>query len=410
MTDLSINTDFFDVLEEKMNDELENYLTKAKIDTITTHDGRTLFYSNLHDTSIKKYKIRYQIKNLIIDSLDKSILCMSTPVHSYYEYINKNELRSFYEKNKYSIIKTYDGTTVTIYNFNGTFYISSGRSTDISNFYWNGSKTFAQMFYESANTNKQFVKDVNLTITDSGNIKWNIPPEYCITLGFRHNDIHPNICDNNNIWFIQSYNRKNKKIEEHENLKNLDRNEIETSMKWDNLIAKCNRTQKKDQREKFYGYILTSNDISIPIHLQRVFIPSTLYKTLQYFFYSFSKNEEDKLNHNIRYTYSIIRNILLNNQDFLELLIELNPSYKKEIDQYNSFIEDICKKISLRFIDLDSNKESIYDEFITKIYNEIIIDEKDFNSNTIYGFKLITDYVKNPKNSYCISNLIIKNN
>ena len=409
--DLKIDTDFNDILSNCSSEQLDKYLNLAKIDLVKTHDGRVLYTTNLFDTSTLKYKIRYQTKGLILDELDNSIISIAAQPHSYYNNINKSILKKLYEEDNYSLVKARDGTTITIYNFDSTYYMSTGRSSDITNYYWNEDKTFAEMFYESAQTNPQFMKDTDLILTDTGYIKWNIPQHYCVTIGFRHHNIHRNRSDNDSVWFIYSYNKNTKKEEIPSNLSCLIANEYENEkIKWPELIEKCNRSQLVDQKENFYGYILTAKNTNIPIHLQKVFIPSILYQTLQHFFYSFNKNNDDILTHKNRYIYSIFRNILLNNNNFLTLLYQLDPNYQLDVMKYNNFINTIIPKISLRFQDSDSNTDNEYSDFIMLIHDRIKKDEHDFNINDSIAYKVISDYIRNISNSSVLCDLYLKNN
>ena len=409
-----IDTDFYDILKIcKDLEELQEYLSPAKIDIIKTHDGRVLFTTNMFDTSVKRYKIRYQSRGLILDELDNTILSIPSKCHSHYNNIIKNDIKKLYDTNRYSVVKARDGTTITIYNFNGTYHISTGRSSDITHYYWNGNKTFAQMFYESAQSNSDFIKSTNLCLTDTGNIKWNIPPNYCVTLGFRHQNIHQNKNDPNNVWLIRCYDKDKHEDIKHPNLSSLVENEYEEEdLTWQKLIQKCNRPQKTDQYENFYGYILVAKphltDPPISIDLERVFIPSTLYQTLQHFFYSFHKNLADSLDHQNRYIYSIFRNILLSNQNFLKLLYELDLSYEVKVQKYENFINMVATKVCSRFQDLESNKDNIYDEFITEIMNKLKKDENDLDINDPNSYKLINDYVRNSHNAKALTDIYLK--
>lgn len=409
--EINNNLTIYDILEKFDDEEIDRYLTKTKIDLIKTHDGRVLYTCNLFDTSVKKYNLRYQVKGLILDELDNSIISVSTQPHSYINNVNINQVKDLYEKDMYSIILAKDGTTITIYNFDGTYYMSTGRSNDITNYYWNGDKTFGELFYESCQSNPEFVKDVDLTLTNSGYINWNIPENYCITLGFKHNDIHRHNENSNDVWLIRSYNRKTKTEDLHQNLENLKSNEfVNKEISWSELISKCSREQILDQGENFYGYILQSNNKEIPLYLQKVFIPSTLYKTLQHFFYSFNKNVNDVLTHENRYTYSIFRNILLNNNNFIQLLYQIDPNYNIEVNKYTKFITELTSKISNRFTDEDSYKDSIFNEFITDTVQKIKKDEHDFNIEEQESYRIINDYVKNVKNAFTLCNLYLKTN
>lgn len=405
---LEIDTDIYDILRNNDEEQLEQYLAIAKITTNKTHDGRMLFISNILDTSVKKYKIRYQTKSLILDSLDYSIICKSVVPHSYLTNVNKTTVMNLYNDNKYSVIKAKDGTTITIYNFQNNYYIATSRSCDISNYYWNGNKTFMQMFYESAKTNPQFIEDTKLEITKDNTINWNVPEDYCVTLGFRHSEIHKNINDNNDVWLIQCYNRKLCKIEDIDILQNLHRNEKINNCTWNNIINSRTISLLENQHTNFYGYILYNDALDVPIHLQKIFIPSTLYETLQYFFYSPIKNDI-KIDHKNRYNLCIIKNLLYNDAQVLSKLYQLDPNYQKEICTYNKIIDELVYKVISRFHDETYGINTVYNNFITMIYNTIKSSDLNFNINSNIAHKVVNDYVRDIKNLNIIGNLILNN-
>ena len=380
---MDVNSDFYVLLNTCSDDELVNILNKTNIRTVKTHDGRILFCVNLFDNSVKKYKLRYQCKGLIIDSLDKSIISMPGSCHTYYHEIYKNKIKELYENDVYDVIKARDGTTVTIYNFEGIFYMATSRSHNVSNYYWNGEKNFAEMFYESLQSNTDFTKESEIHITNTGNIKWNIPSKYCVTLGFRHDNIHKNSNDKNSVWFIRCYNRETGTDEDLPIFDKMSKNEIMPSMSWENVIKRCNNNQHIDMKENFYGCILIKKKSSkdIPIHLEKVFIPSLLYKTLKLFFYTFNKNNESDINHKNRYMYSIFYNIISENDDYISVLTQLNSSYEIDVKNYNLFLNKIIIKVSNRFTDVNIDKGDLFYKFVEDIYTKILKDESDFNIN-----------------------------
>ena len=205
----------FDTLLEKAD--------KEKIEIIKTDDCRLFFKVNILDTSIKKTKFRYYSKGMVLDELENKLLSIPSLPLNYYEHVNKTSFNELYINNNYDIIYAKNGTSVTLYDFNGTINMSTGKSYNISNYYWSGDKTFSQMFYESAQTNQEFVTNTKLNLSDNGHINWNIPENYCVTFGFSHTNIHKCI-EKNDIWLIRCIDRDSKEDVELESLKCLIKN------------------------------------------------------------------------------------------------------------------------------------------------------------------------------------------
>ena len=124
-----------------------------------------------------------------------------------------------------------------------------------------------------------------------------------------------------------------------------------------------------------------------------------MYRTLQYFFYSFSKKVEDKLTHNNRYSYSILKNILSNNCDYINLLLKLQPEYSDKVSEYNKFISNIINRCFLRFNDSTYGHTTNYAKFINRIVDTLKKNEPDLKNNNEVITKLLNDYVKDANNT-----------
>ena len=413
MVVITINpdTDFGEVLSKCADyDELQQTLEPLNIEVSQTDDARVQFHVNLFDTSVKRHKIHYQCKGIILDELEHVMLSIPGITHSYYDNIEKKKLRELYEQDNYKLIKANDGTNITLYNFNGTTCMATGKSCDISNYYWEGDQTFAEMFYESAKRYPEFIQATELRINDSGTVSWNVPENYCVTFGFRHHNIHKNANDVNDIWLIRCIDRLiGTDIIPPSSLQTLPGNVfVENLPSFDDLVEKCNRDQFVDQEENFYGYILTGINPNTPFDLQRVFIPSTLYRTLQYFFYSFNKNKDDQLTHNNRYLYSIFRNILLNNKDYLKLLCKLDSTYVDKLQRYNIFIDMMATKIWTRFQNDEYANDDIAVEFMDMIIQQVKQEETDIIPDDPNTGKIINDFVRSHHNAKTLVDLYIK--
>ena len=388
----------------------EEELSKFKISLVRSDDCRILFSSNLHDTSVEHNKLRYLLRGNIIDSLDNTILAIPSKSHSYIENINKTKFKDIYNQGLYDIIEVKDGTNITLYNFNGTLCMGTNRSIDITKSYWSGDKTFGEMFYESAKSNPNFIRDTNLCYTESGTLSWNLPIQYSVTIGFRHHDIHQNTKDPHDVWLVRCVNIDTQLNESIPQLSSLSVNTyISNNPSYEDLLSKTKRDIYEDQEEKFYGYLLSyKGSEEIPIEFERVFIPSKLYKILQFFFYSFSKKPEDILDHSNRYTFSIVKNILSNNVDGLNSLCRINLKYKNYINAYKSFIESLCLFIVNKWNDDTPNSKSKeYNNFADNIIKEIKQMETDIDKNdTSLIIKLVNDFTRDPENSFKITKLI----
>lgn len=403
------DTELSDVLSNcKDVDEFQETLKPLNIDVTQTDDARIHFRVNQFDTSIKKHKIHYQCKGLVLDGLEQTALAIPGRAHSYYEHVDKKKLKEIYDDGKYKIIKARDGTSVTLYHFNGSTYMSTGKCSDVSSYYWEGEQTFAQMFYESAQTNPEFISTTELKITETGNISWNVPENYSITLGFRHHNIHKNGNDNNAIWLVRCVDRNTGlDIITPDSLNALKTNEYIDTMIYDEMVKKCERDQFVDQKENFYGYILICTDPDVQFDLQRVFISSTLYKTLQHFFYSFTKDKNDQLTHNNRYLYSIFRNILLNNSNYIKLLCKLDSDYVTDVQKYNIFINNVISKTCTRLQDAEYGSDDVSAKFMDQIINQIKKDEADVSPGDEIINKLVSDYVRSHHNAKTLVDLYI---
>uniref|UniRef100_A0A6C0LI60 Uncharacterized protein n=1 Tax=viral metagenome TaxID=1070528 RepID=A0A6C0LI60_9ZZZZ len=412
MLQITEDTDFDTILKMEYDaDDLSKLLECAKIKIIKSDDGRSLFTTDLHDTSVKHYKVRYQSRGMILDELEHKVLSFPGGSHSYFSNIKKETFKDLYNDDKYDIIEARDGTNITLYNFEGILCMGTGRSVDITNYYWSSKKTFAEMFYESAQTNKKFVEDTKLSLKDRS-LRWNIPDNYCVTIGFRHHDIHQNLSDPMDIWLVKCIDKNTKTEIDIEQLANLKENKkVIDKIDYNDIIKKCNRSMYEDQEENFYGYIFHYNGSeNIPIEFQKVFIPSILYKTLQHFFYSFNKNNEDNLTHHNRYIYSIFRNILYNNTSELNLLYKLNPKYKNFVRDYNSFIDRICSFTSVRIRDNNYGNDEIEIQitFVDSIIQNIKDNDNDVLTDAVATTKLINDYIRNPNNTKVLVDIYLK--
>jgi hypothetical protein len=406
MAELTPNTDFFQLLNIYDVDDLQDILSSIGVKINKCQDGRVHFEVNLFDTSHKPHRVRYQARGLVIDSLEKKFLSIPPYPAKYIDTIKLDDVRKAFNEKQYNVIEAYDGTNITIYQFNGETYASSAKSPDISNYYWQGNETFSEMIFGVATkTNPEFIKDSGLKLSNEGNLSWNIPDEYCVTLGFRHHNIHPDKSDPEAVWLVRCVNRDTLLDEELPQLASLKRNKVVSEVgTFDELLATADRDITINHKEKLYGYILRPKN-----HIgEQVFIPSSLYKLYQHFFYSVERNKDDEIKHHNRYIYSICRNLLSNNNNYLKVLCKLIPEYYEEMEKINVFLDTIVSRLLARIYDDTVFIDTIYTDFLDKIIQEVKVNEPDLNIKSIEASKLLTDYVRSIENTYALTEIYLK--
>jgi hypothetical protein len=155
------------------------------------------------------------------------------------------------------------------------------------------------------------------------------------------------------------------------------------------MIDRCKRDICQDHAENFYGYILEAKTLGA---YNRIFIPSSFYKMLVYFFYDPSA-EMPKVQeqHKMRYIYSIIYNILENNSKQIYLLQKLFPMYSDIVKKYTIIIDNQIAKICSKMqFELERTKD------------DPDLDPSDFSTN-----KIIHDYVYQGSNAGLILSIAI---
>ncbi len=85
-----------------------------------------------------------------------------------------------------------DGTTVTLYWYKDEWRMSSANGFDIGHYQWTGESTYMQAFTSLAADYPEFSFD-------------KLRKNECYTVGFRHPDFHPLLCDPARMWLIQTY-------------------------------------------------------------------------------------------------------------------------------------------------------------------------------------------------------------
>ncbi len=400
---ITLDESFEPILKRFKNEiELEEYLKPTGIILIRTNDGRILFTSDLWDTSIPHYRARYEARGIVYDPYEYKILAKPPISLKYYEHIKKQPVLDAFDAGKYSTIEeAKDGTSITLYSFGGRLQMGTAKSCDVSNADWVGGESFVSMFHQTAQCYPEFIKATELQLNENDILQWNIPTKYCVTLGFRNHNIHPDRSDPPAMWLLQIYNLETNQTESLPGFESLEAHKkIDLPSNFDDLIAKCNRNIMINSKQHFYGYILTESDTN-----DKIFMPSNLYTLYQYFFYSFKQEKDVVLQNNERYRYSILKNVLGNKDDSLILLETLIPNYADFIGKIKSFISLMTSRALTRLKDREYGNSEPWARFVDEILHFLRSDEPDLDVNNLETYKLVSDYIKDPKHTMTLLGL-----
>lgn len=98
---------------------------------------------------------------------------------------------------KYDVFSVCDGTTVTLYWYNGEWHMSSANAFDVRGYTWMGELTYLEAMTAAAPSGFDLAK---------------LDKNKSYTVGFRHHDYHPLLTDPARMWLIQSFDRTTGKV------------------------------------------------------------------------------------------------------------------------------------------------------------------------------------------------------
>ena len=382
--------------------------------------GRIMFKCNVYAKLNEFYLLRYQCRGVVIDIKNMRILAMPPQPFRYsYEIATvDNNLRRGY----YDIYKVRDGTTITLYYYDGSLRMSTASSIDISRQIWNNDKTFLEMFYESASQVPGFIENTQLTVEDvkspapcsittannSKYLKWKIAPYYSVTFGFRHQNIQPIKDDPSTIWLIRIYNMKTREdVNMLPELVNVPRNETidSSNIQSVNDLYKLFEHDVRDAvtSSKFnYGYFLNAKNDNINLRsYNRVLIASKLHSIIEKFFYEKVRFNGTLLLGENKYLFNILRLILTMNYNAgsmqrLNAICDLVPEYKRLRDECIKYIDILADRIQ-HCIRNPTGISNETNSVVICLYNHIITNEPDLISSPHNAGFLIRSYIQSTK-------------
>lgn len=163
----------------------------------------------------KRVSMYYACNGMVIDARTWRVL--SLPPSAFNQSPASKIINPFLAGNMYDIIRVDDGTVVTLYNWlhpvdGSVWALASSNGYDVSSLRWIGNLTYAEVFYDLAKRlYPAFVMDTGMSLapTAEGAVRLaftSLDTARCYTVGFRHHNFHPLMCDPERMWQIQCTN------------------------------------------------------------------------------------------------------------------------------------------------------------------------------------------------------------
>lgn len=415
-------------------DDLTAELKRYHIYIKKNDDGRILFEGDLNDTSIPYSPIRSLLKGVVIDTIDEKLLAVPSNPVRYSETVTLEFMKNILSNNN-GIFYAEDGTTVTLYRFDGIINLASSNGIDISGFKWNTPNTISELLYESleASAGNYFMDTTKIKLLENKVLSWDVPEGISLTVGFHNSKIHPS-CESNKVWFMDcrdlttgkpstEFTNDYFKLPLNNGINQEDRSRLgiveedfDAQLVLDRMIYKCNRDVFIDHSESFYGYIIVDDKA-------KVFVPSQLYRTLRHVLYSdrsavidSAQSESNRTDPRWkdRYKYNLLLTAIENkDSNSIDIFRKFSPEFKNYITNCMSVFEiiELYVKLDLGLTTFDTGRHKnsstpdMYCSLVSRISSEILTNEPDIRKNinkanerhvvnVIKSFMYKRDYIK----------------
>lgn len=304
--------------EAEMVSKIRSILYKNYIKTVVesvedSADGfRMIFIGN---------RIKSDFSNPITVECNGAVLWYSRAVNKFTaltvppQLFNSTKMTTKEIENKYKcgLYKCYpvlDGTISTLYNFKGSWRLSTSKAYDATNLPMINGKTYDDIFHES------------------GGSMEGLDEAYCYTVCIKNDSFHV-FNKGSHVTFLQRVNLETKEKEVFQ--------EEASAMSWKTLKNNLHNAVHsfKSKKNVFFGVILRSENESI-------LLESNLMIKLRNFLYNFSFAK--KMNPECDLTLASMIYVYLNRRD-VSLYLSLFPFYKKEFNRFNQILESNARSV-----------------------------------------------------------------
>lgn len=379
---------------------------------------RVLLTSNRNTADFTSELVQ-QCNGVVLEYPSWKILAVPPPMFNPRYRLNnlKAKANENGEFNTLNVYEVRDGTTVTLYFYDGRWCLASANGFEVNDYQFLGNHTYMSAFLEAA---KQYPAFSLATCFST---------EQCYTCGFRHHDFHPLQADPQGVWLIQVYNLKDvntgkvractdvsvaipmqKPIQLPQGVNPV---QWMTAKNQDALTRYFSATKTTEKSEKastpeiHYGFILRGS-FAENGELSNIMLESTLMKMVRQLMYNLPKGKYTQIVPNTpakRLDYTILRAYLSyrSKYNFLNLF----PQFTGKYDEYNDLFGKLVSRIfnafrnkqiraSLRGGDkkrtLSSKIDTLALAFIPYIEKEVNINPFDAQ-----GQNIILDFITDSK-------------
>jgi hypothetical protein len=258
-----------------------------------------------------------------------------------------------------NIIKAHDGTTVTLYYYNGKWVISTHRGYEVNSYIWFGTKTYEDVLGDVLGNCPGFSYD-------------RLDKTKCYSIGFKHSDYHPfwegveskdETTPSTSVWFIRSVDL-DKFNEDGNGYVSYDEDiglPVQTRLRFRNVDGMINSAANaynnfKTRGVVSYGYLVCFGD-------RNYLIESTLLRNIRQIFYT---NRFNMLDEEFdRKTYIVVNAFLdaEKHDIFKTLFPQYMPMFKKLEDKTEVLVKTLVKIIEA---------SRTPDKFVTKSMDDIV--------------------------------------
>ena len=327
------------------NASLRTHLYKTK-GILSSYDGnRMIFHLGKKErfspsasfNGVELGHMYNECNGLIINT--ETMTPLVIPLHSFKSVSNPKLISKFLAEDLYEMYYANDGTIINLYNYAGSWRISTNRGIDVGAKKW-GSKTYSEIFEEVLLTCGYEINDF-YALLDA---------DSCYTFGFKHKSMHPLKSEYlKNLWFVQSVNLKTRQISTQCDFYGIQSQELFTVHANNRRLTYFNN-MLSDTVEQFiaygiprYGIILKSKDCSRTGAFSHIFIESPLMKKIRNLYYH-SKISKFANQLNVsQQTASIVQAYLCINTH--DTFIQIFQHFSAQYDQLDEISEKLTNAI-----------------------------------------------------------------
>jgi hypothetical protein len=362
---------------------------------------RVVLYNKKNNVDFKNPLVK-ECNGLVVSYNGVWSLC-SIPLQSFCtNKVSMKKVNDLYRQGCYDTYEVLDATILTLYYYNDSWKLSSTKGYDVTNTEIIQNVTYMEAFnsiisskYESFN-----FSDLN--------------KQYSYTIALRYSDYHifdetkhivskkKHMIDLNSYIMVMCIgNRDNGKYMNKSHFNSLPvqtpsfKNETSVYVLTKYAKSAYLKYAKAYQLDNFkykplYGYILRSNNKSVPEEYKNIYIESDLFKIIRHGLY---KNNDVIKNRDFN---KLITSLYLSSENKISNYYVFNQ-FKFQFDQLNGVIDSICASVfnnlhgneneDFEFMDIDKN-------VMNQIINELMVDVSEMNIEDVAIIKDLVFSIK----------------